>query len=540
MLGAVLALAGAAAWVWREDLAEAARGYAVAQPTALIGYAWPGQPALRGAAQFAAGDFGTLTTDSLTTVGTPWTLASTALALAEAGSPERADAAALTRALARHGFLSPTTIANWPAGAPPLKLEGPLGITRGRAHRTLPPLTLELGNLGCAACHAGVGYDAQGRPLPEQAWLAAPNTSLNLESYTQALYRALQAGLADEPRLMAAVATLHPGASEAELATLRRFVLPVARRRLAELSDAPSPLPFPNGLPGSTNGVAALKHQLGLAMDGPAETGFTSIPVVADRSWRSALLYDGAYAPAGQARWRPMAAADRTPAHADALAAITTYFTVPSMGQTPERARHAVPAARDTLAFLDAVRLQPFPGRIDAAAAARGQAVYARACAACHGDYAGDPPRLVRFPNWAGDVGTDRRRAAVFDAALVAAVEQGAYADVIDAAAAPPGAYAAPPLNGLWSSGPYLHNGSVPSVAALLGLEPRPVTFSVGGHALDLGRLAIAYPPGHRPFSTPAMTDTRRPGLSNAGHETQVAGLTEQERRDVLEFLKRL
>jgi hypothetical protein len=34
------------------------------------------------------------------------------------------------------------------------------------------------------------------------------------------------------------------------------------------------------------------------------EAGFTSIPDLADRSFRSALLYDGAYAPQGQPRWR--------------------------------------------------------------------------------------------------------------------------------------------------------------------------------------------------------------------------------------------
>ncbi|MCA9526326.1 MAG: hypothetical protein KC549_08520, partial [Myxococcales bacterium] len=47
-------------------------------------------------------------------------------------------------------------------------------------------------------------------------------------------------------------------------------------------------------------------------------------------------------------------------------------------------------------------------------------------------------------------------------------------------------AYKARPLNGVWASAPYLHNGSVPSLYdLLLPVDQRPVTFKVGRWAFD-------------------------------------------------------
>jgi hypothetical protein len=78
----------------------------------------------------------------------------------------------------------------------------------------------------------------------------------------------------------------------------------------------------------------------------------------------------------------------------------------------------------------------------------------------------------------------------------------------------------------------------------------RPTEFEVGGHALDYDKLGIAgrqdtsgvyrYPSGYSPWSTPEMYDTRKPGMSNRGHERQFAGLTEDEKRALIEYLKTL
>jgi mono/diheme cytochrome c family protein len=327
-----------------------------------------------------------------------------------------------------------------------------------------------------------------------------------------------------------AVRKLFPDTGFWEMASLRLFVIPEARARVAALKGAASPLPFPNGAPGLTNGVAALKLQLRLIRPGrPApEYGFVSIPDLGDRTWRSALLVDGAYAPTGQPRWRAIDEADRTAA----------------------QARKAIPAAERVFVFLESYRPPPFPGVIDRERAIRGAEVYARACAACHGAYVeiDGRPRLASFPNWSGDVGTDPARADAFDERLVQAVRASAYRQIVDPAHT--GRYAAPPLSGLWASAPYLHNGSVPTLAQFLLLEPRAARFEVGGHRLDLDTVGIAgavgpdgvyrYPAGYRPWSQPVVIDTARPGLSNAGHVAEVERLSRDDRRDLLEYLKRL
>jgi mono/diheme cytochrome c family protein len=518
------------------------RGRMTAEPSALDDAALEQTVEARGALLFAFGDFGGLDTDAMETVAVPWRLTSAALVLAQ--TPEDVSPAALRRIMARYGFLRPATIANWPSDAAAPPSVQTLGVTLGVARRALPPIELQIGNIGCAACHAAPVYDSEGRPKPDQVWLGAPNPSIDLEAYTRDLFRALQSGLERPDALIETARRLHPDMSEREVRTLRTFVLPRVRARMARIDPAQGPLPFSNGHPGATNGVAALKLQHGLLAGDPSvrarETGFTSIPHLADRGWRTALLWDGAYAPPGQTRFRPMTSGDVSAEHRDALAAITAYFTVPSMGVSARQALASIPEAQAAWRFIQTVRPQPFPGRIDLARAASGQAVYARACASCHGTYAETPagPRLSSFPNWAGDVGTDPSRARAMDPILVERINASPIRSVISAAHT--GVYAAPPLTGLWQSAPYLHNGSAPSLAALLGLEPRPIRFRVGGHALDLQRVGVAYPEGHVPYAAPEWVDTRLPGLGADGHEAPFSGLSREEKLDLLEYLKRL
>jgi hypothetical protein len=220
------------------------------------------------------------------------------------------------------------------------------------------------------------------------------------------------------------------------------------------------------------------------------------------------------------------------------------------MGQSPKAAYREIGAARSAFAWLETRRPQAFPGPIDAALSARGAETYSDRCARCHGDYDGpvDHPRLRRFPNWHGRIGTDPARAAAFTAPLTRYVARGPYKGIMDAA--PTGDYAAPLLSGVWATAPYLHNGSVPTLAQLMLLEPRAERFEVGGHRLDFQALGVAgardvqgvrrYPADYAPWSRPAVYDTRLPGRSNLGHEAQFQGLTVAERRALIEYLKRL
>jgi hypothetical protein len=106
-------------------------------------------------------------------------------------------------------------------------------------------------------------------------------------------------------------------------------------------------------------------------------------------------------------------------------------------------------------------------------------------------------------------------------------------------AANPLMAYKARPLEGIWATAPYLHNGSVPTLYDLL-LPPaqRPKTFALGGRGFDpkkVGYDTSAAAPGNS-----FTYDTSLAGNSNKGHDYGVATLSESQRLELLEYLKGL
>lgn len=106
--------------------------------------------------------------------------------------------------------------------------------------------------------------------------------------------------------------------------------------------------------------------------------------------------------------------------------------------------------------------------------------------------------------------------------------------------------YKARPLNGIWATAPFLHNGSVPTMYALLSpVEERPKTFCLGDREYDPARMGYRTECSSGTF----RLDTTVPGNLNTGHEFKsgptgkgVIGrtLSHQERLDLIEFLKSL
>ncbi|MCU0729110.1 MAG: hypothetical protein MUF41_03265, partial [Sphingopyxis sp.] len=177
-------------------LALTARHHAV--PLSLPANARGDDAVARGGAAFAGADFGGLSLSALETHAVPWRLTAAAIALdAQAENPAAPlSMATVNRRLARYGFLVDARIANLPSGvAQPARLAPP-GFTVG----DIAPVggtRVRVANLGCVACHGGVGYRADGSPDPSALWLGMPNSSINLETYTQDLYRIMQRQSAD-------------------------------------------------------------------------------------------------------------------------------------------------------------------------------------------------------------------------------------------------------------------------------------------------------------------------------------------------------
>jgi mono/diheme cytochrome c family protein len=186
----------------------------------------------------------------------------------------------------------------------------------------------------------------------------------------------------------------------------------------------------------------------------------------------------------------------------------------------------------------------PLLAGIDQDKAARGKALYAERCAACHGsmqdqgyDFTGSEVGKVT-PIAA--IGTDRARMDSYTEELAANQNTlfAAYPEHHFRHFRKTFGYANMPLEGLWLRAPYLHNGSVPTLHDLL--EPaadRPVTFFRGDDRLDPAkdgfRTDAAADGPHRFFEY----DTRRVGNGKDGHEYGT-DLTADQKQDLLEYLK--
>jgi RoxA-like, cytochrome c-like len=101
--------------------------------------------------------------------------------------------------------------------------------------------------------------------------------------------------------------------------------------------------------------------------------------------------------------------------------------------------------------------------------------------------------------------------------------------------------YKARPINGIWTTAPYLHNGSVPNLDALLRpAAQRPLSFSIGVKTFDPVRMGYTTDVAGFPrYSVQNPDGSPIVGNSNAGHEFG-AKLSDDERSWLLEYLKTL
>lgn len=210
------------------------------------------------------------------------------------------------------------------------------------------------------------------------------------------------------------------------------------------------------------------------------------------------------------------------------------------------------PRSRDNLARMEEfARVQtpppsPFrsdlapgdPYRVDAAEVQAGHRIYARLCADCHAP----DGRRFRQPIPAAEIGTDRHRLDMWTAAArdrYAGYEKG-YSWGFRSFRKTEG-YSAVNLTGLWLRGPYLHNGSVPSLRALLmPPEQRPKTFLRGSDLIDPENGGFRSDPAHPDPASPGwLYDTSLPGNGNGGH-LWGTDLPPAERDALLSYLKTL
>lgn len=176
----------------------------------------------------------------------------------------------------------------------------------------------------------------------------------------------------------------------------------------------------------------------------------------------------------------------------------------------------------------------PFPeARIDRARAETGKTVYASACASCHDVGAAAVGQVTA----ADAVGTDRERLDSFTPALAAAMNTiGKGRPWAFTHFRKTQGYANMPLDGLWLRAPYLHNGSVPDLRALLFPEERPATFYRAYDVYDWERVGFVAS-GPAAEREGVRFDTTERGNANTGH-TYGADLPTSDKLALIEYLK--
>lgn len=266
-------------------------------------------------------------------------------------------------------------------------------------------------------------------------------------------------------------------------------------------------------------------------------------------------------------------------------------FTVAHAEVNENHAAHVASTAK-ALAFARETQSPAYPGALDPALVQLGADLFHgrqppanaagfKACYECHGSYAkkSSAPDLAKPGGWDVDydgsealrnVGTDPSYSEVVQKFRPIIDHIGKLKEYYDAQGTPElfpkgnplegKGYVPPPLVGVWATAPYFHNGSVPTIQAVLDSSSRPEIWArdQSPRAYDLAKVGMVHTSLSRsdydaakekarasdPVSKAAVDlsfvyDTTAFARSNSGHKFGDA-LAADERAGVIEFLKSL
>jgi mono/diheme cytochrome c family protein len=213
----------------------------------------------------------------------------------------------------------------------------------------------------------------------------------------------------------------------------------------------------------------------------------------------------------------------------------------------PEKFREWESDFRDVYAYLESLEAPRYPFPVDSALATSGRQVFETHCARCHGQY-GDEESYPQVVAPISEIGTDRVRFDALSESHRAGYGASWFAHFGEKpTVTQPRGYLAPPLDGIWASAPYFHNGSVPTLWHLLRPDQRPKVWNRINSEYDSTRVGLKVeehaetPPDALRSNADRRRyyDTQRFGKSAAGH-TYPSDLTEAEKVALLEYLKTL
>ncbi len=213
---------------------------------------------------------------------------------------------------------------------------------------------------------------------------------------------------------------------------------------------------------------------------------------------------------------------------------------------TPEQLNEWEPEFAEILAWIESLEAPRYPFPIDRELAIRGEVVFEKNCSRCHGTYGADGSYKQQVIS-IDEVGTDPLRLKSLTPEHRGWMKKGWLSRFgQDHVEINPVGYVAPPLDGIWASGPYFHNGSVPTLWHVLHADQRPAVWKRTEDGFDQEKVGLEIealekvPPTIRSaVHRRRYFDTNLPGKSASGHRFPEA-LSEDEKQAVLEYLKTL
>ena len=382
----------------------------------------------------------------------------------------------------------------------------PIGTTYVEAQTALV-------GLNCATCHVGTVRESP--TAPRQIVLGMPAHQLDLQGYANFL-----TACANDPRfeagtLIEAIRKQDPSFSWFQSLLYRFFVIKRTRDGILERAkiNAWFDARPPQG-PGRVDTFNPYKQIFGFDLQADTSVGTADLPPLFNQRPRQGLWlhWDG----------NNDRVDERNKSAAIGAGATEESLDVPSLNRIAQWTLDLKPPAYPA-------------GRIDQARVEPGRRVFQTACASCH---AFDGARVGQVTPLA-EIGTDPERLNSFTAALAERMNTiGTGRPWKFTRFRKTDGYANMPLDGVWLRAPYLHNGSVPTLRALLFPDERPAVFHRGYDVYDWGRVGFESE-GPDAEKNGVRFDTTLRGNGNAGH-MYGRDLPAAAREALIEFLKTL
>ena len=196
----------------------------------------------------------------------------------------------------------------------------------------------------------------------------------------------------------------------------------------------------------------------------------------------------------------------------------------------------------DVLAYLMSIEAPQYPRDINTEQANMGKEIFEDQCSTCHGTY----DDIETYPNRiipTQEVGTDPALAQSYidQPGFLHWLQESWFAQSPNPASfiAVDG-YLAPPLDGIWATAPYLHNGSIPNLETLLDSSKRPTYWKRNFENSTYDHVHVGWPFTEESGPIDTYTyNTTRIGYGNQGH-TYADALSNEERSALITYLKTL